>query len=192
MGTSWSPRANPRRSTGRPSHSGGTEGRDRITQCLDNNKTSLEDTAMQHAEGKMVQRRRNEGSEMNRSSRGEDAADAWPEGDKLPQTRGRRGTSCRRRVDGGGQVAADAWMEEDKMPQTPGRNVSARNQGSHCTGCVQLATQWTRLKMPPPMHGRRRARGTGAPNPLRRRSSLRFPGSTRNLRRLPQWFSVGL
>ena len=43
-----------------------------------------------------------------------EAAEVGTERDKRPQTRGRRGTRCRSRMDGGGQDAAAAWLEGGK------------------------------------------------------------------------------
>ena len=70
---------------------------------------------------------------------------AWVEEDQRPQEPGQRGTRGRSRMDGGGQDA---------------QSVGKTN--SHCIGGAQLATQRTRLKVPPPMHWRSRARSAGA------------------------------
>ena len=89
-----------------------------------------------------MDRRSSEGHAQDAAEGGQDAAHAWTEGYKMPQTPRRRGTRCRRCLDGG--------------------SVSAPNRESHYTGSAHLATQWTRFKIPPPTHGRRVARSAGA------------------------------
>ena len=95
---------------------------------------------------------------------GQDAADAWTEGDKMPQTPGRRGTRCRRRLDGGGQdvqsvrntrkplrwrlstrhpvgadqddATANAWEEE--------KNKKYRSAQIHCGGGARFGARGVR------------------------------------------------
>ncbi len=89
---------------------------------------------------------------------------AWTEGNKMPQTPGlRRGT--RRAVSG-----------QNKQPLHRTLNSISSGRGSRC---YRRCTGGEELGVPE------------RPNPLRRRSSLQCTGSTRVLRRLLGWFSVG-
>jgi hypothetical protein len=157
-------------------------------EAVIDNAVMKEDTAMhsrkRDGEWKMTRSEEEEcGRGMKRSNRGghvKDAAAAWMVGDKMPQIPGWRGDKMPQMPGRRGQDAAD------------GRSASAQKQdSSHCIGGVQqLATQWTRT---PPTQGRGRTRSTGATKSTAAEELASvLVGSTRNLRRLPPWFSVGL
>ena len=60
---------------------------------------------------------------MNRSSRGDDSTDAWPEGDKMPLTPGRRETRCYRHLDG--VVAQMHWQRSTRYPVDADQDITA-------------------------------------------------------------------